>query len=232
VPRIGLLFPAFAVALATLLGCERFPEADRPRPTAKVSPPTQPNPSIDRSGWPVVIAFGDSLTAGPGVPGPLTYPSQLQAALDERNLEYRVVNAGASGETTADGLARIEAVLAYRPRIVVLELGANDGLRHYPVGVARDNLAAIIERLQGAGIQVVLAGMKVPSRSPQYADEFSRIYPELASRYRVPLIPFFLEDIALVRDLNQPDGLHPNAEGYAYVTRNVLRVLEPMLRKK
>jgi acyl-CoA thioesterase-1 len=229
--RLGpALATALAVASTANLQCTRNPPADRPRPAATLPPPAQPDIHVDRSSWPVIVAFGDSLTAGPGVAPSLNYPSQLQAALDARGLRYRVVNAGISGDTTADGRARLDGVLARQPRLVILELGANDGLRSQSLEVVRDNLSAMIERLQANGIQVVLAGMMVPWRSQQYSERFGRIYPELASRYGVPLIPFFLEDVALVRDLNQPDGLHPNAEGYSYVARNVLRVLEPILR--
>jgi acyl-CoA thioesterase-1 len=191
-----------------------------------------PDGRIDRSKWPVIVAFGDSLTAGAGVPGAVSYPSQLQAALDTRGFKYRVVNAGVSGETTGEGLARVDAILASDPRIVILELGVNDGLRRYRLDEVRKNLAGIVEKLQASGVQVVLAGMQVPPRvSPDYAAEFRKIFPDLASRYRVPLIPFFLGDVALVPELNQEDGLHPNAEGYSYVVHNVLSVLEPLLRK-
>jgi acyl-CoA thioesterase I len=191
-----------------------------------------PDGRIDRSGWPVIVAFGDSLTAGAGVRPPVSYPSQLQAALDARGFRYRIVNAGVSGETSGDGLSRVEEVLAHRPRIVILELGINDGLRGHRLDQVRKNLGAIIERLQAKDVRVVLAGMQVPPRlGLAYAAEFRGIFPDLASRYRLPLIPFFLEDVALVPELNQDDGLHPNAEGYSYVARNVLNVLEPLLQK-
>ena len=180
----------------------------------------------------MIVAFGDSLTAGAGVLATLNYPSQLQAALDARGFTYRVVNAGVSGETTGEGRARVNKVLAHKPRIVILELGVNDGLRGHRLDQVRSNLAAIVERLQATGVKVVLAGMQLPPRmASDYANEFRKIFPDLASRYGLPLIPFFLEDVALVRELNQGDGLHPTAEGYSYVVRNVLRVLEPLLRR-
>ena len=191
----------------------------------------------------MIVAFGDSLTAGAGVLATLNYPSQLQAALDARGFTYRVVNAGVSGETTGEGRARVNKVLAHKPRIVILELGVNDGLRGHRLDQIRGNLAAIIERLQATDVKVVLAGMEVapvlagmlvpPVRiASGYVDEFRKIFPDLASRYGLPLIPFFLEDVALVRDLNQEDGLHPTAEGYSYVVRNVLEVLQPLLEKE
>lgn len=192
-----------------------------------------PDGRIDRSKWPVIVAFGDSLTAGEGVPLAVNYPSQLQAALDARGFKYRVVNAGVSGETSSDGLARVGAVLAQHPSIVILELGANDGLRGHRLEELRKNLIVIIEQLQASGARVVLAGMQVPRRvAPEYAARFRQIFPDLAARYGLPLIPFFLQDVALVRELNQDDGLHPNAEGYSYVARNVLKVLEPLLQKE
>jgi acyl-CoA thioesterase I len=221
------------IAFASAAACADFPPADRPRPAEAAPPPARPDAHIDRSGWPVIVAFGDSLTAGQGVPPDLNYPSQLQAALDARALKYRVVNAGLAGDTTGGGRSRVDTVLAQNPRIVILELGVNDGLRGHRLDRIRDNLAAIIERLQAKGVQVVLAGMMVPSRfSPHYADGFGKIFPDLAAKYRLALIPFFLQDVALVRDLNQPDGLHPTAEGYSYVVRNVLRIVEPLLRAK
>jgi acyl-CoA thioesterase-1 len=233
----------FCVLAAGSAGCTRTNPANRARPSQTLPPPTPPDGRIDRSGWPVIVAFGDSLTAGAGVPAPINYPSQLQAALDARGFKYRVVNAGVSGEISGEGRARVSAVLAHQPRIVILELGVNDGLRGYPLDQVRRNLAGIIEHLQAAGVQVLLAGMQVapvlagmrvpPVRmTSDYVDEFRKIFPDLASRYQLPLIPFFLEDVALVRELNQEDGLHPTAEGYSYVVRNVLAVLEPLLEKE
>jgi acyl-CoA thioesterase-1 len=224
---------AICLLLAAVnVGCTRSEPANRPRPSATLPPPAVPDSRIDRSGWPVIVCFGDSLTAGAGIPAAVSYPSQLQAALDARGFKYRVVNAGVSGETSGEGRSRVDAVLERDPRIVVLELGVNDGMRGHRLDQVRTNLAFIIERLQKSGVQVVLAGMQIPPRFPSdYAREFREIFPDLASRHRLPLIPFFLEDVALVRDLNQEDGLHPNAEGYSYVVRNVLAVLEPLLRR-
>jgi len=191
-----------------------------------------PDPKLDRTGRPVIVAFGNSLTAGHGVDPDRNYPSQLQALLDELGYRYRVVNAGVSGELTAGGLNRVDEVLAHEPEIVILELGANDGMQARPAEEVRADLAAIIARLQEAGVTVLLAGMRAPpNHGPEYEEAFAQIYPDLAAEYGVPLIPFFLEGVAGSPYLNQRDGIHPTAEGYAIVVRTVLSELEPLLRR-
>ena len=181
---------------------------------------------------PAIVCFGDSLTAGFGLDPGRSYPDLLQRELDSKGYRYRVVNMGVSGDTTQDGLARLPMVLAEYPRIVVLEFGANDGLRGQPVSVAEQNQARMIEALQKAGPRVVLAGITLPPNyGPEYLNRFNAMYPELAKRYRLPLIPFLLADVAARPNLMQRDGLHPNAEGTRLVAQNVLRVLEPLLRK-
>lgn len=236
--------PLVLLAIAGLAALLLF-QAHRPRPDPKLAlfaPAAEmardaapqvlsPDPTLDRTGWPVIVAFGDSLTAGLGVDPDQNYPSQLQAVLDELGYRYRVVNAGVSGELTAGGLARVEAVLEHEPEIVILELGANDGMQARPVAEVRENLAAIIARLQEAGATVVLAGMRAPpNHGPEYEAAFARIYTDLADEYGLPLIPFFLEGVAGSPYLNQRDGIHPTAQGYALVVRTVLPVLEPLLR--
>lgn len=196
-------------------------------------PPTvlTPDPERDRSDWPVIVAFGDSLTAGLGVEPDRNYPSQLQALLDQAGYRYRVVNAGISGELTAGGLLRVETVLEHQPQIIILELGANDGMQAVPVAEVRANLAGIIEHVQAAGAQAVLAGMMAPPNyGEEYQQAFAQIYPDLAAAYDLPLIPFFLEGVAGSPYLNQRDGIHPTPEGYAIVVRNVLATLEPLLQ--
>ncbi|MBI2822679.1 MAG: arylesterase [Acidobacteria bacterium] len=206
---------------------------DRSRPAAeRLGAPAgeSSGPAGGLSLTPVIIAFGDSLTAGTGVRQEQNYPSQLQARLDHAGYSYRVVNAGISGETTTQGLSRLQSVIEQHPRLVILELGANDGLRGIPTALIRSNLATMIERLQAAGIQVVLAGMHIPPNyGPEYARQFHRIYPELARQYALPLIPFLLENVGGIADLNQDDGIHPTAEGYRVVTETVFKVIEPLL---
>ena len=181
---------------------------------------------------PAIVCFGDSLTAGFGLDPGRSYPDLLQRELDRQGYRYRVVNLGVSGDTTQDGLARLPMVLAEHPQIVVIEFGANDGLRGQPVSIAEKNQSRMIEAMQKAGARVVLAGITLPPNyGPEYLNRFNAMYPELAKQYRLPLIPFLLADVAAKPNLMQRDGLHPNAEGTRLVVQNVLKVLEPLLRK-
>lgn len=185
-----------------------------------------------REDRPRIVAFGDSLTAGFGVAQEEAYPAQLQRRLDAAGYRYLVINAGVSGETTAGGLRRVEWVLNSKPAIVILELGANDGLRGIDPDQTRANLEAIIQRLQAAGVTVILAGMKLPPNyGKEYTTRFEAIYPQLARRYRLPLIPFFLEGVAAKETLNQADGIHPTAAGYRVIVENLLPILQPFLVK-
>src|SRR5690242_9603132 len=175
---------ALPLLLATLCACERErPQAAAERPAA---PPVE-KPADAR---PAIVAFGDSLTAGFGVDLGKSYPDFLQQELDRRGYRYRVVNQGVSGDTTTDGLARIGMVLAEKPEVVILEFGANDGLRGQPVAVVRSNLDQMLAALQRAGLRVVLAGMTLPPNyGPDYVRQFTAIYPELARKYKVALVP-------------------------------------------
>jgi len=193
---------------------------------AGASEPESPLPVSDR----VIVAFGDSLTAGLGVAADQAYPSVLERTIREAGYSYRVINAGVSGETTAGGLRRVPWILKYRPDIVILELGGNDGLRGLSLIETKRNLAEIIEALQKAHVRVILAGMKIPPNyGKEYTAAFEQIYPESAARYRVTLIPFFLEGVGGRAGLNQADGIHPTAEGYQKVVQNVWPKLEPLL---
>lgn len=181
---------------------------------------------------PVIVCFGDSLTAGFGVDPGKSYPDVLQRELDRLGYRYRVVNQGVSGDTTQDGLARLPIVLAEHPQIVLLEFGANDGLRGQPVSSAEKNLAQLTEALEKGGARVVLVGITLPPNyGPDYIARFNAMYSDLAKRYKLPLVPFLLVDVAGKADLMQRDGLHPNAEGTRVAAKNVMRVLEPLLRK-
>lgn len=181
---------------------------------------------------PRIIALGDSLTAGLGVRSQDAYPAQLQRRLDELGFHYQVINAGVSGETTAGGLRRVAWVLSAKPDIVIVELGANDGLRGLRLDQTKDNLAAIIRQLQQAQVAVILAGMKLPPNYGQeYTQQFEAMYPTLAAQHRIPLIPFFLDGVAGSATLNQADGIHPTKEGYKIIVDHVLTVLVPVLEK-
>jgi acyl-CoA thioesterase-1 len=179
---------------------------------------------------PRIVAFGDSLTAGLGVAADEAYPARLQRRLDEHGLHYRVINAGVSGDTTAGGLRRVDWVLKSRPDLVILELGANDGLRGLDLQETKANLERIIRRCQAASVRVVLAGMKLPPNyGIEYTKGFEAIFPALAKQYRVTLIPFFLDGVAGSASLNQADGIHPTSEGYRIIADKVLETVKPLL---
>ena len=178
-----------------------------------------------------IVAFGDSLTAGLGLPVEEAYPSRLQERLELAGYRARVVNAGVSGETTAGGLRRFDWSLDGDVEILILALGGNDGLRGLPVEQMRDNLARMISAALDGGAQVLLAGMEAPPNfGADYADRFRGAFAQLAAEYDVVFVPFLLEGVAGVAGLNQADGIHPNAEGADRVAAHVWSALEPMLR--
>jgi acyl-CoA thioesterase-1 len=181
-----------------------------------------------------IVFFGDSLTAGYGLADPDTesYPAQVQKLIDAERLPWRVVNAGLSGETSAGGLRRLDWVLNQRPDIFVLELGANDGLRGTATSVTQANLQAIIVKVRTLypDTPIVLAGMNMPpSMGQDYALAFHAIFPALAKKNGIILIPFLLDKVGAVPELNQGDGIHPTAAGAVIVADNVWRILEPLL---
>ncbi|MEC7641011.1 MAG: arylesterase [Nitrospinota bacterium] len=179
---------------------------------------------------PIVLAFGDSLTAGFGVAEQESYPSRLQKILTQHGHPHQVTNAGVSGDTTAGGLSRIDWLLKQNPKIVIVELGANDGLRGLPLSKMYANLDQIIRRCRQAGARVLLAGMKIPPNyGDEYTQEFEDMFHRLAEQYQLNFIPFFLEGVAAKREYTMEDGIHPLAPGYKIVTETVWRALEPML---
>ena len=191
-------------------------------------PPAKDPGTATRAG---IVFLGDSLTAGLGLDAPLSFPSLIQQRLDERGLPFTVVNAGVSGDTSAGGLRRLEWSLQGNPRVLIVALGGNDGLRGLPPDELKKNLAAIIEAGQHAGLQVILAGMEAPpNNGPDYTARFRRVYPELAKTYDIPLIPFLLQGVAGDPALNQADGIHPNQEGARRVADTVWSALEPVLK--
>ncbi len=182
---------------------------------------------------PRIVAFGDSLTAGLGVQGDEAYPAQLQRRLDHLNYQYRVINAGVSGDTTAGGLRRVPWILNNKPELVIVELGANDGLRGLSVDQTKNNLRQIVQRLLEAGATVVLAGMKLPPNyGKDYTTSFEAVYPAIAREYHLPLIPFFLEGVGGSSSLNQADGIHPTKEGYEIIVEQVVKILKPVLNER
>jgi len=211
----------WTLALLVALGCEVKEEK---APEARA-------PLADRSAYPKVVAFGDSLTAGFGIGLDQAYPAVLQELLDEEGFAYEVVNAGVSGDTSAGGVRRLDWVLDGRDvEVLVLALGANDGLRGLPPAEMKKNLAAIIERAKARGIRVLLAGFEAPPDSQdRYLQEFVSVFPELAREHEVLLLPSFLQDVAGVSELIQEDGKHPNVKGARVLAENVFHVLEPFL---
>ena len=202
--------------------------------TRKVEPEPTPVPVEKKApdGRPVIVAFGDSLTAGYGLEPGQSYPDYLQKKLDAAGYSYRVVNEGISGDTSSGGVSRVSGVLGYKPEIVILELGANDGLRGIPVTETRENLDQILTQLQAAGVQILLAGITLPRNyGEKYIADFDRIFPELAKKHKVRLLPFLLEGVALQPKLMQRDALHPTAEGSEIVAGNVFSALKPLLKK-
>lgn len=228
--RIVSLLPGLTAALVVLGGCGSAP-SPAPEPAAgsprEVTAPAQSAPD----NRPVIVAFGDSLSAGFGADAGKSYPDFLQQELDRRGLRYRVVNGGISGETTTDALERLKTVTALRPAVAIVEFGGNDGLRGLPVSTTRSNLDQIVAGLKSSGAEVLLAGMTLPPNyGPEYIAAFERVYSDLAAKHKVALIPFLLEGVAGTSRM-QRDGLHPTADGNRMVAATVMRYLRPLLRK-
>jgi acyl-CoA thioesterase-1 len=179
---------------------------------------------------PLIVAYGDSLSAGYGADPGKSYPDYLQKLIDQSKKSFKVYNAGVSGDTTTDGLQRLPDVLAMKPQIVILELGGNDGLRGLPPAVTRANLEEMIQALEKGGAKIVLAGMTLPRNyGPTYIHQFEQIYTELAARYHLTLIPFLLEGVAGHPNLMQRDSIHPTNEGNKLVADHVYKYLRPLL---
>lgn len=173
-----------------------------------------------------IVDIGDSLTAGLGLPADEAFPARLEARLKEDGLNVRVADAGVSGDTTAGGLSRLDWALGDRPDLVILALGANDALRGTDPEAVKANLDKMIDKIQASGAKLLLLGMWAPPNwGKAYQESFDRIYPDLAKAHRVPLYPFFLEGVAMNPDLNQPDGLHPNAKGVGVLVDRIAPIV-------
>jgi len=178
----------------------------------------------------VIVAFGDSLTSGPGLRPDETYPALLQKRIAGEGRDYRVVNAGVTGDTSSDGLARFDAALAPGTEIVILAIGGNDGLRKVPIATVERNISTMIERAQARGVDVLLCQMEAPPLGGlSYTLEFHRIFTRLAERHHVPLVPFFLLGIFGNNELDLNDTLHPNAAGHKVIADAIWPHLRPML---
>ncbi len=202
------------------------PKSESPTPTSVE------DESVARPDRKTIIFFGNSLTAGMGLEPEQAFPARIGEKIDSLGLDYLVVNAGISGETTASGESRISWLMREKVDIFVLELGANDGLRGIPLSETRENLQAIIDTVKNHNpdVKIVLAGMQIPpNMGPEYTAEFRSIFPELAEKNEAYLIPFLLEGVAGNPKLNQADGIHPTEEGQRKVAQNVWTIMRPIL---
>jgi len=194
--------------------------------------PVAVSSAAKNDGRPVIVCFGDSLTAGYGADAGASYPDYLQADLDKRGYRYRVVNEGISGNTTKDGVARVDRVIALKPAVVVLEFGGNDGLRGLPIASSRANLDAMLAKLTASGTKVVVAGITLPPDfGPDYINQFDQTYVLLAKKYKVPMIPFLLKGVFGVPGMMQADRTHATAAGNQIVAENVFGLIKPLLTK-
>lgn len=238
--RVAIV-PILAALLLCLSGC-RSSQPDSTSPPAqetayRASPaPASNDPaelSLKDDPRPKIVCFGDSLTAGYGTDPGQAYPEFLQKTLDENGYKYRVINAGVSGNTTKDGVERLDRVIALKPALVVVEFGGNDGLRGLRIADTRANLDKIVSALVASGTRVVLAGITLPPDYGQdYIRQFNETYDLLAKKYRVPMLPFLLKGVFGVDGMMQADRTHATAAGNKVVAQNVLGLIEPLLRKE
>lgn len=219
-----------SLALAAAACSDRAPADTASATPAAVPAPATPPPAAPASGRPRIVCLGDSLTAGLGLSPDQAFPARLEERLREAGLDYEVVNAGVSGDTSAGGLRRLDWSMSGDVKVLVLALGANDGLRGLPTRDLHDNLARIITTAQARGARVILAGMEAPPNfGAVYTRDFRDVYRDLAKSYDVVLIPFFLDGVAGVPALNQADGIHPTAEGQRLVADTIWRALAPLV---
>jgi acyl-CoA thioesterase-1 len=219
----------FIFLAAILAGCDTSAGKKQANVNAK-KPLVTPRITSDR---PKIIAFGDSLTAGFGLAEKESYPYLLQERLKADGYDYEVINAGVSGDTSIGGLERVDWVFEQaNVEIMILELGANDLLRNIPVARMKENLGKILKKAKAKNVKVLFCGMFAPdAMGVDYQRDYMSAFPDLASEYDVEYLPFLLEGVALNKKLNQPDGIHPNAEGEKIMTDTVYRALKPLLAK-
>lgn len=229
----------------TLAACGGDPESDSV--TSKSGPPNADSPNTMGDGdaglagdapepvqipedAPVVVVLGDSLAAGLHLPADRAFPAVLQRQLAAQGQPFHLRNAGVSGDTSAGGLARLDWQLKQKPDVLVLELGANDGLRGVKTSATEENLREILRRTQAAGVQPLLLGMRVPpSLGKDYSESFAAIFPRLAKEFGIPFVPFFIEGVGGVPSMNLPDGMHPTPEGHERIAENIAPALAEVL---
>jgi acyl-CoA thioesterase I len=237
------ILSALPIVLApTLTGCRvdsTTKQAERldssksvPGGETPLPPQPPPTPTQINDKRPLIVCFGDSLTAGYGTELGKSYPDYLQADLDARGYHYRVVNEGISGNTTKDGVERVDSIVAMKPALVVVEFGGNDGLRGLRIEDSRANLDKIVGTLKISGSKIVLAGITLPpDYGPDYIKQFNETYALLAKKYNVPLLPFLLKGVFGVDGMMQRDNTHATADGNKIVANNVLPLVVPLLKK-
>lgn len=215
--------------LVSACGPEEQTRADA-RPAARPTAEAAPAATTVATAKPRIVFLGDSLTAGLGLPQHESVPSLIAMRLADEGYDYEVVNAGVSGDTSAGGLNRLDWALEGDVKMLVIELGANDGLRGLPAAALKRNLDAIVTRARRRGITVVLTGMEAPPNyGAEYTSEFRSVFGDVAREHKVALIPFFLDGVAGIPALNQADGIHPNAEGARIIERGIWKTIEPLL---
>ena len=229
--KIFLKFCYFSFVLI-LLSCKSSDSSKKEETIEKSTTQTE-NKIEENSRSKTILIFGDSLTAGYGLEDVNdAFPAIIQTKVDSLSLDYTIINSGVSGETTAGGKSRIDWVLNQPIDVFILELGANDGLRGIPLTETRENLQAIIDAVlkKNAETKIILAGMQLPpNMGPEYITEFKTIFPDLAKKNKLYLIPFLLKDVGGIAELNQEDGIHPTVEGHKVLAKNVWTVLEPII---
>ena len=231
-PVLGSLL--FATSL--LAGCRaKAPQTATPQPAASdttATPDTATPDAATPGGRPVIVAFGDSLTAGFGADPGDSYPDYLEKDLIARGYRYQVINQGISGNTTKDGVDRLQDILRLKPVLVIVAFGGNDGLRGLPIATTRDNLDRIVATLTHSGVKVVLGGITLPPNyGSDYIRQFNQTYTLLAAKYHLPLLPFLLQRVYGVAGGMQADGIHATAQGNAQVAKNLLPLIVPLLKK-
>jgi acyl-CoA thioesterase-1 len=236
VTRRRLLLASPILALV-LVGCQSSkpaaPSASKNEPDTADTSPAPAAPQLDPNDTrPVIVAFGDSLTAGYGAASGESYPDYLQRDLDQAGYHYRVANLGISGNTTKDGVDRLKDVLALKPTVVIVAFGGNDGLRGLPIDATRKNLDQIVSTLTASGIKIVLGGITLPPNyGPDYIRQFNETYALLAKKFHAPLLPFLLIKVYGTPGSMQADGIHATAQGNQQVAQNLMPLVTPLLKK-
>ncbi|WP_263384416.1 arylesterase [Granulicella arctica] len=232
------VYSTILAAFVLLIGCHSK-DTSSPSTETPAAPSSQPAVSTSKTApvapndaRPLLVCFGDSLTAGYGTDPGQSYPDYLQADLDAKGYHYRVVNEGVSGATSKDGVSRLPEIVALKAAVIVVEFGGNDGLRGLPVKDMRANLDRIVSTLKASGARLAVAGITLPpDYGPDYVNQFTATYPLLAKKYQVPVYPFLLQGVFGVDGMMQADRTHATAKGNEIVARNLLPVVEPLLSK-